>query len=60
MKTLWKILLAAIILLAAAWLWLFATNRSLADKISGTEPAPAAAEGTGDRTALPGAWTLRL
>lgn len=32
MKTLWNILLAAIILLAAVWLLLFASNRSLAEK----------------------------
>ncbi len=32
MKTLWNILLAAIIVLTAVWLLLFASNRSLAEK----------------------------
>lgn len=34
MKTLWNILLAAIIVLTAVWLLLFASNRSLADKMA--------------------------
>lgn len=41
MKTLWNILLAAIILLTAIWLLLFASNRSLAEKVAAAGPGTA-------------------